>query len=142
MWRGVKRLAARAHEIGGTMTIEWAYKCGYHRRRETMKLVSKYKMTKCKVHGCAYGLASINPKTFGCLLCKAWGFITNDNDLRNALTNGRSDCVKQKWLEQVPVQGRDTAHSGSYPDELAEYIHRTFRKSLDLTDAASLPPGG
>ena len=125
MWKGFKRVAAKANDVGASISIEWAHRCMYHRLRITREIVGKYKLEYRKVSGCAVGLISRNPRTRGQLLCKAWGIWSNNMYVLDRLSG--LECNKQH--PSIPVNGRDTEHSGHYTDKLAKTLHVAFRLS-------------
>ena len=119
MWREWKRVARHARERGASLTLEWAWKSSLHWQAHVVKFVREYGMTKHKVSGCAFGLTSIVTKTFGKPLCKAWGVWTNNESFNIALETSYVQCPGC-W-PKTAVEGRDIAHSGSYPDPLAKF---------------------
>ena len=103
------------------MSIEWAWGNLLHRRPETQEFVQKYGLKNFKVSGCIFGLKSIAEKTLGQPLCKAWGIWTNNPLLLFALDGSHVRC--QGGHSRVCVEGKDTKHSGIYPDAFAKYIN-------------------
>ena len=125
MWKGFKRVAHRAHDFGGSISIEWAHRSAFHRLKATRQLVAKYGFEYRSVPGCSVGLMSINPKTKGKLLCKAWGVWSNNPEILNQLS--KLGCNKAHPV--VGVCGEDTEHSGNYTDRFAKTLHIAFRTS-------------
>ena len=70
MWKNFLRVSEQVRIVGGSVTIEWAHRCMYHRLAATRKFVSANNMTYCAVSGCAVGLKSIQPVTLNHPLCK------------------------------------------------------------------------
>ena len=94
----------------------------------------KYKMEISKVSGCVFGLKSIVSSSKDLALCKAWGVWTNNASLSRALDSRHVRCPG--GCASVAVSGRNTAHSGAYPDELALFIKRAI--VLAVEDAYQL----
>lgn len=129
MWAGWKRLAAHAHQMGATLSIEWAWRNQLHRLSETKKFVSKYGMRKHMVAGCKFGLASIVKRTFGHPVCKAWAVWSNNPKLSMALDGPHVRC--QGGHGYLAVSGQNTAHSGNYPDAFAKFVHLALATPID-----------
>ena len=127
MWRNFKVVAARVASVQGSITIEWAHRCMYHRLAETRSLVHKYDMSYHPVSGCSVGLRSIVSKTRGKLLCKQWGFWTNNTNLRSTLMTQRFRCNKKH--QTIPTEGKDTANTGNYTNQLAKILHKAYHQS-------------
>ena len=118
------------------MSIEWAWSNEYHGIAKTKKFVNEYGMTKFKVSGCQFGLASIVNKTLGLPLCKAWGIWSNNPSLSFALDGPHVRC--QGGHPSTKVEGESTAHSGVYPDDFAKYINTVMTTPIsDLQNMAA-----
>ena len=77
-----------------------------------------------KVSGCVFGLKSTVSSSKDLALCKAWGVWTNNASLSRAFDSRHVRCPG--GCASVAVSGRNTAHSGAYPDKLALFIKRAI----------------
>ena len=77
-----------------------------------------------KVAGCVFGLKSVIEGTRGKALCKAWKVWTNNPSLALALDGPHVRCPG--GCDSVAVNGRNTAHTGSYPDQLVVFVNRAL----------------
>ena len=96
-------------EVNGSLSIEWSHKCAYHRLKKTRALVCAMNMKYFHVNACAFGLKSIQKKTYGMLLCKAWGFWTNNVGWQQAFGLPIVRCNKKH--KTIVVTGSDTKRS-------------------------------
>ena len=129
LWNGWKRLAKHAVAVGASLSIEWANDSRLHRLVHVRKFVAAHGMIRRKVSGCVMGLKSVIKATLGQPLCKAWGIWTNNASLALALDGPHVLC--QGGHVSIPVEGKNTAHTGVYPDNLAKFIHAALSSTLE-----------
>ena len=87
------------------------------------------------------GLKAIIKATLGQPLCKAWGIWTNNASLALALDGPHVRC--QGGHVSIPVVGKNTAHTGICPDNLAKFINFVLSSTVEqvgqMTDRPAWP---
>ena len=122
------------------MSIEWAHDSDLHRQNNVKKFVAKYGMKRLKAAGYVFGLKSIIPKTKGQPLCKACGVWTNDLQLARALDRPQARCLGT--CPSTPVSGKNTEHSGNYPDNFALLVNAAFTGDMVVAHSRAVKRGG
>ena len=116
-------LTRKIREHNGTSSFEWPRSATGWSRPLVQQLIQENGYTTTFVDGCSTGLTS--PKT-GLPLLKPWTFVTNNSELRKALTPKR--CSGDH--EHTPICGSETRRSGRYPLELARILVKAVTKEL------------
>ena len=120
LWCRFEAVARVAREHGNKLAIEWPRACAYWRSKSVKRFIAEYGLKIVKVDGCSFGL------TDGCgtPVRKPWSVATDDENIGEALERR---CPGH--ATHTPVAGKLTAGTASYPTEMAEAIHRAWRKS-------------
>ena len=123
LWNNFEKAAEVCIRNGGYVAIEWPRSCLYWHWRRVKRFITKHKLTKCHLDGCAFGLHSQIPDRTHMLLKKPWTIATNFPATFNSQCARR--CTHESQ-EHLPTQGADTKGTESYTPLLVAAIHRAW----------------
>ena len=113
---------------GGDIYFEWPNQCSGWSLQELQDFRlacerMRRPLITFQVHGCMYGLKSIVEED--AFLKKCWVIWTTDHNMARGLKRSCNAVHRH-----VRIQGRDSKHSGWYPDALGHRIATIWRASL------------
>ena len=111
---------------GALLAIEWPSSCTYWFDQRIQAFISKYKLQKTKLIGCAVGLTSTAAKSAGLPILKPWTIMSNMCEIHDHMSLTCPGCPVHAKCE-----GKDTVLSGRYTRIFVRKVHDAFRMHVD-----------
>ena len=123
MLPNVFTILRKAMLAGGCVAWEWPQRCDYWEYPQILDMIQTFKLSKVFTKGCAFGLASVIPKTLGAPMSKTWAIATNCEPMHCLM---KRECTCRR--DHAACRGRDASHSETYTAKFVDCIHKSFKE--------------